>query len=251
MITNKTMNIVILMIIIIIIIVIMITIMIMMEDISTDQNCKSQILYSYGLFSKEPMSDVMLANIKHNHEVTKLPHLVLGVSEVYDDLKQVESELPGIIEAYEMVPRGVAKSDLARIVSLYVRGGHYADLDVVFRKIPPIRSDYVILYTETFSVKLSDRHITRIANYGLSSPAKHPFLKAILIETIKRINQMKNVAVWSDEDVLNTTGPDVITTIYHEVKMPKVRRIGFWRSRQILSHNCAGSWRAHKDNGKS
>jgi len=96
--------------------------------IECEDDLKSKLLYSYGLFSCKPMSDRMLKNIKHNKEVTKLPYFVLGPNEVSKDLKKMEKLVPGITHIYNNeIPRGVGKSDLARMVSLYIRGGMYDD----------------------------------------------------------------------------------------------------------------------------
>jgi len=245
-------------IIILIIIAIILLIISQNEDISTTDNLdpnhpEAKLLYSYGLFSNDPMTQEMEDNIKHNERITGLSYEVLGPKEVEYDLDIIEDIVPGITNAYNSVPRGVAKSDIARLVSLYVRGGHYTDLDVVFKRLPPIKADQVTLYTETFSLK--DNNFIRIANFALASPSKHEFVKDVLYEVVKRVNISVGKLTWSDNDVLNTTGPDVVTSIYHQTRNKyhkdtgwnSVRRIGFLNSRKILSHKCAGSWRNHQD----
>ena len=245
-------------IIILIIIAIILLIISQNEDISTTDNLnpnhpEAKLLYSYGLFSNDPMTQEMQDNIKHNEYITGLSYEVLGPTEVEHDLNIIEDVVPGITNAYNSVPRGVAKSDIARLVSLYVRGGHYTDLDVAFKRLPPIKAGQVTLYTETFSLK--DNNFIRIANFALASPSKHEFVKDVLYEIVNRVNISAGKLTWTDNDVLNTTGPDVVTSIYHrnskkyynDTGENSVKRIGFLNSRKILSHKCAGSWRNHQD----
>jgi len=209
-----------------------------------------KILYSYGLFSCKPMTEKMKHNIDHNCNTTKLDYEVLGPDEVEEDLEYMEQILPGVTDAYYKIPRGVGKSDLARMISLYIRGGHYADLDVKFHCKPSIKTNAVILYTEHFF--LISIFCNRIANYALSSPSGHPFILAIIEEIVNRIN-LSTKKHWSDRDVLLTTGPDVITYIYHKhLKLFKndncrVILTDFWKSKRTLTHQCAGSWRNNKD----
>jgi mannosyltransferase OCH1-like enzyme len=215
------------------------------DSVQSSSSTQGKILYSYGLFSDEPMSEQMNLLVQHNYELSKIPYEVLQKNEVQEDLGLVESEVPGITNAYDSVRRGVAKSDIARLVSVYVRGGQYLDLDVRLKQVPPMSDTDVILYTETFSLK--DKHFTRIANFALSSPAKHPFLLSVLQEIVGRVEGLAGKASWSDKDVLNTTGPDVITTVYHRSTDKTVKRLSFWQSRHTLQHKCAGSWRNGHD----
>lgn len=240
--------------ILIIIFIIFIIVSFSGEDCTnTDDNVENaKILYSYGLFSNDPMSSAMKKTIKRNRKITNLDHEVIGAEEVERDLQQMEKEVPGIINAYGNIPRGVAKSDIARIVSVYLRGGHYADLDAEFSKLPPIKEDRAIVYTETFSI--FDKKFIRIANYGFSSPAKHPFLLEVAKEIVKRVNErISDNKPWNDDDVLHVTGPDVITSVYHDqttrwnTKEEKVTRIGLLQSRSIIKHKCFGTWRNSKD----
>jgi len=245
--------------ILIIIFIIFIIVSFSGEDCTnTDDNVENaKILYSYGLFSNDPMSSNMKKTIKRNRKITNLDHEVIGAEEVEKDLQQMEKEVPGIINAYGNIPRGVAKSDIARIVSVYLRGGHYADLDAEFSKLPPIKEDRAIVYTETigiFAKQYKKPFSIRIANYGFSSPAKHPFLLEVAKEIVKRVNErISDNKLWDDGDVLYVTGPDVITSVYHDqskrwnTKEEKVTRIGLLQSRSIIKHKCFGTWRDNKD----
>lgn len=201
----------------------------------------SKIIYSYGLFSKDPMTKKMISNTVSNSLTTGMDYEVLGYKEVMKDIDEIP--LPGLKMIYESIPRGASKADFARLVHLYVRGGHYADLDVRFNKTPVISDDTVILYTENYAI------MPRVANFAISAPPRHVFIFKVLMETIRRIKQkiQEKENDWSDQDVLQTTGPDVITDVYRSWNSGYVKRIGLINSRSILRHEADGSWRQGKD----
>lgn len=221
---------------------------------------RRNILYSYGLFSDEPMPETMRDIIRKNGRVTHLDHVVLGLQEVQRDIQELMNSSAAfdskVMAIYNSIPRGVSKSDLARLIHLYVRGGHYADLDVEFHQVPVIGDD-VILYTENYAI------LPRIANYAISSPPRHPFILAVIKEVVARVikkvqetegvskkdnpkNQTGKKMTWSDDDVLQTTGPDVITDVYRSWHQGGVKRIGLINSKRILTHKADGSWRGGK-----
>ena len=143
-------------------------------------------------------------------------------------------------KAYDKIPRGVGKSDLARLIHLYVRGGHYADLDIEFYREPVMRKKEVVLYTEIFDP------MPRVANYAMSAPPKHPFILEVIKTVVKRILNFK-YKDWTDEDVLWITGPGAMTDVYRRWNKGNVKRIGWFNSWLILKHKCSGTWRNNKD----
>jgi len=264
--------------IIIIIIILVLTISISKETKYINKNKKDaqnqharKILYSYGLFSNDPMTETMNQTIRKNGKTTHLSHVVLGSKDVEEDIQTLKFQLfhlqgreegdwcKQLSDVYHSIPRGVSKSDLARLIHLYVRGGHYADLDVEFHQIPII-GDEVVLYTENYAI------LPRIANYAISSPPEHPFILAVIKEIVERVQrkvgnkgregsvrttktgnlQEKKNSQWSDDDVLQTTGPDVITDVYRSWYKGGVKRLGLINSKRILTHKAEGSWRGGK-----
>lgn len=211
------------------------------EQSQFHKNSHSKIIYSYGLFSKSPMTNKMIENTKSNFSTTGIKFEVLGYEDVIKDINEIP--LPGLKIVYESIPRGVSKADFARLIHLYVRGGHYADLDVKFNKTPIISDDTVILYTENYAL------MPRVANFAISAPPRNVFILKVLTETIRRIKQKleEKGNDWSDQDVLQTTGPDVITDVYRSWNLGYVKRIGLINSRAILKHEAEGSWREGKD----
>lgn len=217
-----------------------------------NKNTHNKIIYSYGLFSNEPMSPQMKNNIKANFSLTGMQHEILGYNDVLNDMKfftvltenrDFKTYAQKLKETYEMIPRGVSKADLARLIHLYVRGGHYADLDVKFKQVPIVANDeMVILYTENYALR------PRIANYAIASSPRHLFILKVIDEIIRRVHKKKEEKdEWDDDDVLQTTGPDVITDVYRSWNGGGVKRIGLINSKMILTHEAEGTWRANRD----
>lgn len=224
-------------------------------DVDSSHNIQSKLRYSYGLFSNDEMSEYMKETIRVNSETTKLEYEVIGPTELAKDMVEAKTDVPFILDIYAAIPRGAAKSDLARMVTLYVRGGHYADLDVRFKTIPPIQENRVIVYSELSYTP----PFVGLANYAISSSPKHPFILMVINEISNRVLKMKGKEKWTEQDVLNTTGPNVLSDVYKAWKEKKeelfrtesvnyrVSKLGFKTSRSILIHEAAGTWRNDKD----
>jgi mannosyltransferase OCH1-like enzyme len=194
------------------------------------------------------MSEYMKETIRTNSETTKLEHEVIGPTELAKDMIEAKKDIPFILDIYAAIPRGVSKSDLARMVTLYVRGGHYADLDVRFKTTPSIQQNRVIVYSELLYVP----PFVGLANYAISSSPKHPFILMVINEISNRVLKMKDKEKWTEQDVLNTTGPNVLSDVYKAWNKRKeegyrVSKLSFKTSRSILIHEAAGTWRNDKD----
>ena len=137
---------------------------------------------------------------------------------------------PNLEKLYNIIPYWVIKTDLARLLIIYYSSGIYCDVDCFIQK--KFDNDYnIILFTEEIvkninslgprELKNTD-HKTRIANYFFYSKIKkHPFLKEVIDECLKRLEQIfikENNTSLTYRDILWCCGPDVITTIYHSTK---------------------------------
>lgn len=234
-------------ILVLIIVIIIIFLIFASQGTTSADNVPSKILYSYGLFSDDPMNQDMKSTIEVNGQKTNMPYMVLGKDEVTEDLEKIEKIIPGITETYKKIPRGVAKSDLARLAHLYIRGGHYADLDVEFNERPTVSSDTVLLYTENF---IPWELGFGIANYAISSPKEHPFILEAMKVAKKRVDESfthYSIVSWDDATVIRCTGPGMLTDVYRKWKNGKVGRVGLYKSHKILKHKAAGTWRNKKD----
>ena len=145
------------------------------------------------------------------------------VLDTTDILPLVSKYSPELQKLWETIPHWIIKSDIARLLCIYFNGGTYLDCDCKiikkFDTTPP-----VTLFVQSIVdvKKLGPReikhpsHAVRIANYAFSSVAKHPFLKLVIEECIRRLKLFP--IRFTPSDILWVCGSDVITTIYHRNK---------------------------------
>ncbi|MBK8390428.1 MAG: hypothetical protein IPL23_14595 [Saprospiraceae bacterium] len=141
---------------------------------------------------------------------------------MYDDKAcayLVNDSFPELKEIYNAVPFNIMRADIFRILAVYLHGGFYFDLDVSFHKT----LDELVVNTSVFATELiltagdleinPDHHPIRIANYGFGSEAGHPFFLTIIQYWLQHKNQLLSVS--SEVDILETTGPGMLTRLYH------------------------------------
>lgn len=130
---------------------------------------------------------------------------------------------------YNNYQKDIQRCDFARYFLLATRGGVYLDMDMVYKRpLSMLKSAYpegkVFLAIETvltdeqseeiqeFSIRGGvPEHKVRVANYFMMSKRKHAFWKYVF----KLIHKRKNLKVQEQYDIIYTTGPDLITTAYH------------------------------------
>lgn len=140
---------------------------------------------------------------------------------LYDDEdihKFIINYFPYLENIYEAYPTNIQRMDLFRLLILLRFGGVYMDADVFcYKSLDNICQYYIVLAEEkTLSfeecIKLGHSHPLRIANYMLAGVADHPFLKMAICAAIMNVNKVVN----DESDVLNTTGPGLITDVFHQ-----------------------------------
>jgi len=157
------------------------------------------------------------------------------------------------------MPRTVMKSDVARYLVAYERGGTYADYDVRGRSPPPVKegTSLVLQVEQTLerwqvsprSATGREKHyLQRIAQYYFSVEPKHPFFEKVLAESLKRVSGLleEGHKDWSDKWVLWSTGPDIITTVYHD-EFENDPSVVLVPQDTIGKHLSAGAWKRGKD----
>lgn len=187
----------------------------------------------------------------------------------YDDherREQVERHCPRVLAAYDAYPTEIQRVDLFRMVIVYALGGFYLDLDILCRKaLDPLCGHRAVFAEEVTlsdrtAMRLGHREKLRVASYMFGAEAHHPFLNRVIEEMIRRADR----PVQTENDVLESTGPGLLSTIYFDrassdgpirlLKTPGIRcpRCGN-RSCQFgsyASHYHAGSWRWQGDAGR-
>lgn len=163
---------------------------------------------------------------------------------------------------WERLPRKIMKSDIARYLVAYEYGGMYTDYDVqASGVVPKDRSWDVCLQVEKTLEKwqVSPRSTThrekhylqRIAQYFFAVKPKHEFFRLVLDESRRRIEALfaENHKRWDlDKWVLYATGPDVVTTVYHE-HFENNTRVLLMPQGSIAKHMSLGRWKEGQDGG--
>uniref|UniRef100_A0A7S4SK37 Alpha 1,4-glycosyltransferase domain-containing protein n=2 Tax=Ditylum brightwellii TaxID=49249 RepID=A0A7S4SK37_9STRA len=140
--------------------------------------------------------------------------------------------LPDVIRS---VPRPVMKADLFRLAAVSVLGGFYMDMDMLAKgSFDPIvysgcgavfpkewwRDDDAF-FDRHFKLPLDSEDHWQVGNYAFAAVPKHPLLIDSLEEAIKRSAELihskgEKVDDVTDLDVLRTTGPYMLSEVYHD-----------------------------------
>ncbi|WP_367865332.1 glycosyltransferase family 32 protein [Pedobacter sp. WC2423] len=142
---------------------------------------------------------------------------------IYDDMEArgiIADYMPELLEIYDQYTLNVQRTDLFRIVVVYLFGGFYLDLDMLcFKPLDPLCNHDLVLgeekmLTEEECTKFGTEHALRIANYMFGSIPKHSFW----LEVIKELFKNAKLLIKNEDDVLNSTGPGLLTNVYHRKK---------------------------------
>jgi hypothetical protein len=162
---------------------------------------------------------------------------------------------PNLSKAYYSIQRKVSQADIGRYLLVFYFGGMYLDNDVTLQR-PLTDREWVdkgawfiekyLCDTELGGLGPREERINlRMANYALGYPKpKCAALKAIINEAVRRVLSMAGGYIWTDEDVLYCTGPDVVTTMYDkwgEQLFSSALESG------IVTHAAHGTWRDFRD----
>ena len=132
---------------------------------------------------------------------------------------------PDLLELYDFYPRPVQRADLFRVVAVHELGGFYLDLDVhLFHPLDELRAARLVIAEEwRMSAEIyrarnhaphgDVRDLFQIANYGFGAVRGHWFLGEVIEEMIRRAEFVNPSTCWND-DVLLSTGPDVLNAVY-------------------------------------
>jgi mannosyltransferase OCH1-like enzyme len=211
------------------------------------------IIYLWGFkpnVKKRIPQDLILNNLKYieNYKII-WPYII-------KNLIINNNEFPNLLQLYNRIPQWVVKTDIGRLIAIYLNGGLYADTDCFIKKQlnEHTENHNIILFIEKICKNVNElgkretknpENVVRIANYCIGSKTKnHPFLKEVIEECINRLEMLLNIEkkrAFNTKDILWVCGPDVITTIYHRSKH-KYNDI-FLYDTTFLNHKCNGSWR--------
>lgn len=142
---------------------------------------------------------------------------------LHDDMQMlqiIESEFPEFLPIYNAYPCNIQRVDFFRILIIYLIGGFYMDLDMYCHKnLDDLCKNTIVLGEERICtdeevLELNLEHSMQIANYMFGSVPKHPFWKTVIIEMITKSSDY----IETENDVLKTTGPALLSNVYHSTK---------------------------------
>lgn len=180
----------------------------------------------------------------------------------------VAREMPEYLSVYHRLPRPVQRADFFRYLVVYRFGGVYVDIDMEclrpfdrFLDIAGLMLSVEEKLTPTRQLELGYRAPWQLANCVFAAEAGHWFL-ARLIERIAD-SQVGCVvtAEPTDGDVLDSTGPRLLTRLYFELTLAERSDIGvvaqiYWMPptwypnrwpvnlNMYARHHFMGSWRS-------
>ncbi len=129
----------------------------------------------------------------------------------------VERYFPSFLPVYESYSVPVQKVDIFRIIAVYALGGFYLDIDVECIESLDQLCEYHCVFAEELTItqrqaeELDHRDRLRVANYMFGSEPGHPFLLRIL----RKMAEESKREISTEYDVLESTGPGLVTTVYH------------------------------------
>ena len=140
----------------------------------------------------------------------------------YDDdacRKAVEQYPPAFLPIYDSASV-IQKTDIFRIVVVYGEGGFYLDMDIECLRPLDDLCEFRCVFGEEITLseeeaeRLCHRDRLRVANYMFGSESGHPFLLRLL----RRIAMESRREIHNEEDVLESTGPGLVTTVYRDTR---------------------------------
>ena len=180
------------------------------------------------------------------------------------------------MDFYFKYPRKIQQADIARYIVIKHYGGIYFDFDIsmnstldtllietgllVSGRLP---ESYCILFEEHrwknveeavgekdqsirffLEPKYRTEALVRVANYAMLCSPEHPFMEKVIEECQKRAS----LEIKCDYDVLFTTGPDVVSHVYHLTdeyfrKANNIVLVPQEKHKVFIVHHCSGVWR--------
>lgn len=208
---------------------------------------------------KCPPNDIIQYNTKFikKNTIIRPDNVTLLLDIVKFDNNEETSLFNEIKAIWELIPHWIIKADLGRLIYIYFAGNIYLDVDCIIIKsfTDQLKDEQnILLFTEKILTDINllskrecknPENVLRVANYAFGANCRrHPFLMAVISECLIRLKELifnLKITKPSDEDILWTCGPDVITCTYHKYQHKEQICL---LDETYLVHYCAGSWRA-------
>lgn len=153
------------------------------------------------------------------HEMRKHhPHWRIRIWDDVAAVRLVEEFFPDWLPHYLGYEKNVQRTDILRVMLVYLYGGFYLDMDIFcLRPLDDLLNEELVLGVEKIlpqqeCEQLGHRYPLRIANYMFGSRPLHAFWPDFLAAALDRAGE----AITCESDVLETTGPGLLTDVYHK-----------------------------------
>jgi inositol phosphorylceramide mannosyltransferase catalytic subunit len=180
-----------------------------------------------------------------------------------DIVRTIRERASKWLPTFERLPTIVQRTDFFRYLVVYLDGGLYADVDTIAYKpsdaLLENRDCLLSVEHEITPVeqrRLGFRQPFQLANCIFAAAPGHPFFLALLEEIARQPGQH----VRTDDDVLNSTGPYLLTRLAYELPierrgmitvLPQMVWVGSWhylrvgtiRKQMYARHMGSGTWR--------
>ena len=170
----------------------------------------------------------------------------------------VRDHYEDLFPLYQWRPRGIQRSDLFRVLAIHHHGGFYLDLDIYHHHALDPLCKHVAVFPlewkmtpETFVFRHGRPHsrpreLWQLSNYGFGATVGHAFLDAIIEEMIARTEYVHPSGV-SNRDVLFTTGPNLLSSVFYENYREFSRSVTLLRGEYappdpVASRSCDSHW---------
>jgi mannosyltransferase OCH1-like enzyme len=114
----------------------------------------------------------------------------------------------------------IQRADIFRVMIIYLKGGFYMDMDMFCLKaLDELCHHEIVLGIEKVLTPTEMHHLKhiypiRIANYMFGSKPRHAFW----LDFLNEAKSKSTCSIEEENDVLETTGPGLLTNIFHQVK---------------------------------
>lgn len=164
------------------------------------------------------------------------------------DVDQIMSFVGGNVTHYfQSLSHRIQQIDLFRYVLIFLVGGMYSDLDMVYylRTKEDVSGDRAIFpmeYDKNTDGVLRDAGISYlVGNYAFYAPAGHEFLLEVVREMISGVFPKERIPKSRVKEVLYTTGPVALTYVYSKTDQSRITLVS---PVPFLPH-CFGKWGCH------
>ncbi len=154
-----------------------------------------------------------------HHKLLQLhPHWELRFYDDMDCRNVISEHFSSFLSMYDSFTHPIQKADFFRWAVVYRFGGFYLDLDMQCLKAIDDLCQYDVVFSEEKTLteqekkQLNHREERQVGNYMFGSVTEHPFVMEMMIQ----IKQVSTRPIQSEQDIIKTTGPGLITRVYFD-----------------------------------